>query len=117
MNCIFCKIVKGEIPSKKVFEDEHTLAFLDINPMSTGHTLVIPKKHAENVFEIDEKELAHVHAIAKKIAIQRKNEGAEGVNILQTNGAVAGQSVFHLHVHVIPRKTGDGLRFWPEGKG
>ena len=114
MDCIFCKIIKGEIPSKKVYEDDRTMAFLDINPVSEGHTLVIPKKHAENLFDIGKDDLLSVIETVKKVAEQRKKDGADGVNIIQNNGKPAGQIVEHIHFHIIPRKNGDCLRFWPK---
>ena len=110
MNCIFCKIVNGEIPSHKVYEDEATLAFLDINPVSDGHTLVIPKKHSENIYDIREDSLQKVALTVQKVAKAVKTAfNADGVNILQANGATAGQAVFHYHVHIVPRKQGDKL--------
>ena len=113
MDCVFCKIVKGEIPSKKVYEDGNVIAFLDINPLSEGHTLVIPKKHAENIFDVSEEELSKVMQVVKKISKKRLEEGAKGVNILQNNGKEAGQLVNHIHFHVVPRNGNDKLRFWP----
>ena len=121
-DCIFCSIVKGEIPSAKVYEDEHCYAFLDIGPLSWGHTLVIPKKHCEHITEMPPEELAAVsRAIPKLAAAVIKATNAEGLNVLQNNGAVAGQAVAHLHVHLIPRHAGDGLGYrwnakqYPEG--
>ena len=110
MNCIFCKILNNKIPSKKVFEDDEFIAILDAFPANEGHTLVIPKKHFENIFEIDEETMAKGYKIAKNIAHKIKNKmGIENINILQNNGAVAGQSVNHFHIHIIPRKENDTI--------
>ena len=109
--CVFCAIVAGEAPSRVVHEDERTLAFLDIVPLTRGHALVVPKRHATNLFEIDDVDLAAVTATAKRVgAAAMEAFGADGLNLLQTNGAVAMQTVFHLHVHVLPRYVGDGFK-------
>lgn len=109
--CIFCAIVAGEAPSRVVHEDERTLAFLDIVPLTRGHALVVPKRHATNLFEIDDEDLAAVSRTAKRVgAAAMEAFGADGLNLLQTNGAVAMQTVFHLHVHVLPRYVGDGFK-------
>ena len=113
MECIFCKIIKKEIPSTKVYEDENTFAFLDINPVSEGHTLVIPKKHFESIFDIEKEELKQLIKAAQHVAQMRKKQGADGVNIIQNNGKTAGQLVDHIHFHVVPRKKGDGLHLFP----
>jgi histidine triad (HIT) family protein len=115
-DCIFCKIVKGEIPCDKVYEDEIVFAFLDMNPVNIGHTLILPKKHFENIFDIEENTLAHIIKIAKKISIALKKVGVDGVNISINNGGAAGQVVFHSHTHVIPRLKEDGLAPWPTKK-
>lgn len=108
MNCIFCKILNNEIPARKIFENDDFIAILDAFPANEGHTLVIPKKHFENIFEIDEKTISNAYKIAKIIAEKIKNNlGIENINILQNNGAIAGQSVNHFHIHVIPRKEND----------
>ena len=108
MNCIFCKILNGEIPSNKVFENDNFIAILDAFPANEGHTLVIPKKHYENIFEIDENTLKEGYAIAKKIATSiKKALNVKDINILQNNGALAGQTVNHFHIHIIPRKEND----------
>ncbi|WP_210364659.1 HIT family protein [Bacillus sp. REN3] len=110
-DCIFCKIINGEIPSAKVYEDEHVLAFLDISQVTKGHTLVIPKVHKENVYQLPEEVAANVFKAVPKIAsaIQSAYEPI-GLNILQNNGEAAGQSVFHFHMHLIPRfGKGDGF--------
>ncbi len=115
-DCIFCKIIKGEISCQKVYEDEITFAFLDINPVNIGHTLVLPKEHFENIYDLPEEIAAHLIKVIKKISITLKKLGAEGTNIAMNNGAVAGQAVFHSHTHVIPRLKGDGLAPWPTRK-
>ncbi|MDO8554386.1 MAG: HIT family protein [Candidatus Micrarchaeota archaeon] len=113
-DCIFCKIVNKEIPGKIVYEDEHVLAFLDIKPVARGHTLVIPKKHATDIFELDDKSAEEILKVAKKVSTGiLKSLGAAGINLLNANRKEAGQSVFHYHMHVIPRYTGDGMRVWP----
>jgi histidine triad (HIT) family protein len=106
-DCIFCKIIKGEIPSFKVYEDEKVFAFEDINPISEGHTLLIPKKHAENLWEIPGEDLTAVHLASKKI-IQaiRDSLNPTGVACLQLNGRGANQIVMHYHLHLIPRLSG-----------
>ena len=107
-NCIFCKIAAGEIPALTLFEDEDVKVIFDAGPATKGHALVIPKAHAANVFEISDELLAKAHVVAKKVAIALKEATeCDGVNILQNNAEMAGQSVFHLHIHVIPRYEGD----------
>ncbi|HSN71916.1 MAG TPA: HIT family protein [Steroidobacteraceae bacterium] len=108
---IFARILRGEVPAHRVYEDEYTLAFLDVMPQSVGHTLVIPKAEAENLFELDPEMLAHVIRTTQKVAAAvRKAFSPPGVMIAQLNGAGAGQSVFHLHFHVIPRYHGIDLK-------
>lgn len=109
--CIFCKIIAGEIPSFKVYEDQHTLAFMDINPANAGHALAIPKKHEPNLLEATDETLAVTIATARKVAraVQATIE-PDGINLVQANGPGAAQSVFHLHLHVIPRRMGDDLK-------
>ncbi len=110
-NCIFCKIVAGTIPCFKLFEDAATLAFLDINPVNPGHSLVIPKAHAPNLFESRNADLAAVMATARRVATAvEKVVAPAGVNLLQANGPGAAQSVFHFHMHIIPRRIGDDLK-------
>jgi histidine triad (HIT) family protein len=118
-DCIFCKIVAGELPSTIVDEDERTIAFMDISPGSRGHALVIPRAHAADVHEIADDELAAVAAMAKRVAAKaRENLGADGVNLLNSSGAAAWQTVFHFHMHVIPRYAGDPLRLpWKPAPG
>lgn len=105
--CIFCKIVKGEIPCFKIYEDEKVIAFLDINPVSEGHTLVIPKRHAANLWEIQEEDLTAVHKASKKV-VQAMEEvlKPDGVACLQLNGRGVNQVVMHYHFHLIPRPEG-----------
>jgi len=110
MDCIFCKIIAGEIPAVKVLDEELVLAFMDINPSSRGHMLVVPKKHAENIFEIPESDLAAVTKAVKRCATAVKEAlKAEGVTVLQLNGKASDQIVPHLHIHIIPRWEHDGL--------
>ena len=110
-DCIFCKIVGGEIPAQIVDEDEHTLAFMDIAPATRGHTLVIPKLHVSDLWEIDEQLFAAVARSAHRTAQRvRKRLDPDGVNLINSCRAQAWQTVFHLHVHVIPRYSGDPLK-------
>jgi histidine triad (HIT) family protein len=114
-DCLFCKIVAGEIPSFKVYEDEHTLAFLDIHPVNAGHTLVIPKRHSTNIFDVAPEDWAAVAETVRKVAIAIETGlGAAGVNLMMNNREHAGQVIDHPHVHVIPRYVGDGLKHWPQ---
>jgi histidine triad (HIT) family protein len=110
-DCIFCKIIAGEIPCFKLYEDEDTLAFMDINPANEGHALVIPREHADNVYSVSDGALAATAITAGKIAaaINRTLE-IEGLNLLQCNGPAAAQSVQHFHMHVLPRQVGDDLK-------
>jgi histidine triad (HIT) family protein len=106
--CIFCKIVKGEIPSFKVYEDERVFAFEDINPISRGHTLVVPKRHAQDLWEIGEEDLTAVHLAAKRIIRAIRDALAPtGVACLQLNGRGVNQVVMHYHLHLIPRRNGE----------
>ena len=106
--CIFCKIVRGEIPSRKIYEDIDIVAFLDINPANPGHVLIVPKEHSESIDEISENVLKKSIIVTKRIAIVvKKRLGADGINILQNNGQHAGQIVAHFHIHVIPRFPDD----------
>lgn len=112
--CIFCKIVRGELPSIKVYEDADTLAFLTIQPTNTGHTLVIPKEHAANVFEASAELWGKVQETVRKVAhAVEKGTNADGVNINMNNREHAGQAVDHIHIHLIPRFKGDGIQMWP----
>jgi histidine triad (HIT) family protein len=110
-DCLFCKIVAGEIPATRVREDERTIAFMDINPATRGHLLVIPREHATDLTDIGAEDLAACMAAAQALAIQAKEKlGADGVNLLNSCGRAAWQTVFHFHVHVIPRYANDPLR-------
>jgi len=116
--CIFCKIINGEIPCYKIYEDDNILAFLDISPVNKGHALVIPKKHYETILEISEDDLCRTLLVVKKLsgAIMTAMN-ANGLNISINNYKAAGQLVPHLHVHIIPRFSKDGLKFdWPAKK-
>lgn len=117
-SCLFCKIIAGEIPSTKVYEDDTVLAFLDIHPVNIGHTLVIPKAHHTNLYETPDEDLAHIMAVVKKLSISIKSGlNADGINIEMNNDPVAGQIIFHTHIHIIPRFSGDGLTHWPSPRG
>jgi histidine triad (HIT) family protein len=117
MDCVFCKIIKGEIPAQLVYKDDTSLAFLDINPTTPGHTLVMPKAHYANFEEIDDDTLAAVMRAVKKIGQSLKdNLGVAGYNVYENNDPIAGQVIPHIHFHVIPRYPGDGLELWPQGK-
>jgi histidine triad (HIT) family protein len=110
-DCLFCKIVAGDVPATLVHEDERTVAFMDINPATRGHLLVIPREHAENVLEIDPEDLEAVARAGQAMARRVRDKlGADGVNLLNSTGSVAWQTVFHFHLHVIPRYENDPLR-------
>lgn len=114
-NCIFCKILKGEIPSYKVYEDSYVLAFLDINPTRHGHVLVIPKKHTQNFETTDDETLAKLVSAVKKIGKSiKENLPAESYNVSVNNDKASGQIIPHIHFHIIPRNEGDGLKPWPQ---
>jgi len=107
-DCIFCKIVAGEIPAFKVYEDDQTISFMDINPMQQGHALIIPKQHSENLYATPDETLAAMMSVTRKVATAVNQALApDGINIVQANGPGAAQSVFHVHFHVLPRKMGD----------
>ena len=114
-DCVFCRIMAKQIPATVVHEDEHTLAFMDIGQVNPGHVLVALKKHAENIFALDEAQAAAVFRAAAKVA--RAIRGAfepQGLSVYQANGTAAGQTVFHLHIHLVPRYEGDGMALaWP----
>ena len=116
-NCIFCKILAGEIPSTAVYEDDDLKAILDVNPAARGHVIILPKNHAANIYELPDEDASKIMMVAKKIATAiEKAYHCDGVNILQNNGEAAGQTVFHLHVHVIPRFKGDTVNIgWKQG--
>lgn len=114
-SCIFCKIINGEIPSVKLCETEKSYAMLDINPLSKGHALIIPKEHAEKMHQLSDDSLKDILIIAKKIALAEK---IEDYNILQNNGYIAHQRVMHVHFHIIPRTEKEGFIFgWGPKKG
>jgi histidine triad (HIT) family protein len=118
-SCIFCKIIAGELPGQIVDEDEHTVAFMDIAPATRGHALVVPRRHARNLLEIDDEDLAATIRSARRLA-RRINERLEpaGVNLINSCGSAAWQTVFHFHIHVIPRYEGDPLRLpWTPAAG
>ena len=110
-NCIFCKIANGEIPSATLYEDEDFKVFLDLSPTSFGHALIIPKEHYRNLFELDDSIALKALVLAKKVATaMKKSLNCDGLNILQKNGEVAGQTMFHFHIHVIPRYKNDNTQ-------
>ena len=114
-DCVFCRIVAGQIPSTRVHEDEHTIAFMDIGQVNPGHVLVAVKKHAANLFELDDAQAAAVARASAKVARAiRAAFEPEGLSVYQANGKAAGQTVFHYHVHLLPRHAGDGMELtWP----
>jgi histidine triad (HIT) family protein len=118
-NCLFCKIVAGEIPSQRVDEDERTVAFMDISPATRGHALVVPRTHAANLLEIEHDDLMATVAAAQRLArAALKRFDADGITLLNSCGAAAWQTVFHFHIHVIPRYEGDPLRLpWTPAPG
>lgn len=123
LDCIFCKIVAGKIPSLKIYENDHVLSFLDIGPLADGHTLVIPKKHYTFLHEMSDADLAEIGKALPRIAqAVLAATGTEAYNVLQNNGRTAGQLVDHVHFHIIPRVDADGLGYrwnakkYPEGK-
>ena len=118
-DCLFCKIVAGEIPSQRVDEDERTVAFMDINPATRGHALVVPRAHFVNLLEIEHDDLAATIAAAQRLARTASDRlGADGITLLNGCGSAAWQTVFHFHIHVIPRYQGDPLRLpWTPAPG
>ena len=116
-DCLFCKIIAGELPTTKLYEDDQVIAILDIMPVNPGHALVIPKTHSERMLETSEEEGAQVLSVAKRIgkALLETNL-ADGVTLSANNGEASGQTVFHTHMHVIPRLNGDGLVSWKHGE-
>ena len=108
-DCIFCKIVRGEANSWKVYEDEHSFAFLDIHPVSEYHTLIIPKQHFENIFDVPEEDLLYVmRGLKQVVGLYHQRLGLRNVQIVNSSGSEAQQDVFHLHFHIVPRQRGDG---------
>jgi histidine triad (HIT) family protein len=118
-DCLFCRIVSGELPATRVDEDERTIAFMDINPATRGHVLVVPREHSADLTEIGEEDLAAVARMGQRIALRQKDRlGADGINLLNSCGQAAWQTVFHFHLHVIPRYGGDPLRLpWEPAPG
>ena len=117
-NCIFCKIANGEIPSKTLYEDADFRVILDLGPATKGHALILPKEHSDNLFELPEHTAAAAMKLAKKMAtVMTEKLGADGFNLVQNNGEVAGQTVMHFHLHLIPRYEGDGQHItWKPGE-
>lgn len=117
-DCIFCKIIAGEIPSATVYEDEDFKAIMDIFPAAKGHVIILPKKHHANLFELEEDIAAKALPVARKIARALQSElGCDGMNLLQNNGEAAGQTIFHFHMHLIPRYLEDQVKTtWAPGK-
>lgn len=116
-NCIFCKIANGEIPSKTLYEDEDFRVILDIEPATKGHALILPKKHFANIYELPEEYASRVFKVAKNMSVKMKNAlDFDGFNVLQNNGEAAGQTVFHFHMHLIPRYVGDNAGLDMPGK-
>lgn len=113
-NCIFCKIISGEIPAQKVYEDADTLAFLDATPVNEGHTLVVPKDHFENIYSTPPETWARTMLAVQKVTeAVRHGINADGVNVYMNNEPAAGQIIMHAHIHLIPRHNDDGLKGWP----
>ena len=114
-DCVFCKIVAGQIPSTRVYEDEHTLAFMDIGQVNPGHVLVAVKKHADNLYALDDAQAAAVARSCARVARAIRDAfSPEGLSVYQANGKAAGQTVFHYHAHLLPRHAGDGMELiWP----
>lgn len=117
-DCIFCKLIRGELPTMKVYEDEYTLVFMDTAKDVDGHILAVPKKHCRNILDCDEEALSELMRTVKKVSGHLVEDcGYEGVNLLNASGESAGQSVSHFHIHIIPRKTGDNIDAWPHFDG
>lgn len=116
-NCIFCKIIAGVIPSATVYEDNNFKAILDISPAAKGHIIILSKKHCENLMELDDQSAAEALLVARKLAKAMKAElNCDGINMLQNNGEAAGQTVFHYHIHLVPRFKGDTVKMtWTPG--
>ena len=116
-DCIFCKIANGDILSKTLYEDEDFRVILDLGPATKGHAFILPKEHADNLYELPDETASKVFVLAKKLAIKMKEKlNCDGLNIVQNNGEVAGQTVFHFHMHIIPRIKGDTVKVgWVPG--
>ena len=114
-DCVFCKIVAGQIPATRVYEDEHTLAFMDIGQVNPGHVLVAVKKHADNLYALDDAQAAAVARTSARLSRAIRDAfRPEGLSVYQANGKAAGQTVFHYHLHLLPRHAGDGMELtWP----
>ncbi|MFC1721210.1 HIT family protein [Patescibacteria group bacterium] len=113
-DCLFCKIISGEVAATKIYEDEHSFAFLDINPVNPGHTLVIPKEHSRNIFDISSQSFTHVMETVRKLTpAVKEGSGSDGINIHINNEPEAGQVIFHTHIHIVPRLKNDGRKMWP----
>ncbi|HCM12260.1 MAG TPA: HIT family protein, partial [Lachnospiraceae bacterium] len=115
--CVFCKIIAGEIPSATIYEDEDFKVIMDISPAAKGHAILLPKKHFANLYEMDDTIASKVLIVARKVATAMKEElGCAGLNLVQNNGEVAGQTVFHFHMHLIPRNENDSVNVtWKQG--
>jgi len=110
-DCVFCRIARNEERASYIYEDENAIAFLDARPVSEGHTLVVPRRHYENIYAVPDEEVANLFKIVKKVALAiSKSERAEGMSIIQNNGSIAHQVIFHFHVHTIPRYVGKGMQ-------
>jgi len=118
MDCIFCKIANGEIPSAALYEDDEFKVILDLGPLTKGHALILPKAHTANIYEAPDELVGKAFCLAKKMAKRMKSAlGCDGVNIIQNNGEAAGQTVFHLHIHLIPRyKDQENCIIWKQGE-
>ncbi|GAH23069.1 unnamed protein product [marine sediment metagenome] len=112
-DCLFCKIVRGEIPNNTLYEDDETLVFLDIYPIARGHTLLTPKKHIVAMYELKRENMAFIMKLPEIVRKLKKVTGATGINIIQSNGKDAGQVIFHIHFHLIPRYPNDGVIKFP----
>lgn len=116
-DCIFCKIIRGEIPCAQLYADEHVISFMDIGPVNRGHALVLPKAHYATLFDMPPALGEHIVAATQRVGTAIMDAtGAKGLNVLQNNFATAGQMVFHVHWHLIPRFADDGLTLWPQGQ-
>lgn len=113
--CVFCKIINGEIPSFKIYENDYVLCFLDINASTNGHTLIVPKKHFDNIFDLDEKYAVEMIKAVKHVSLLLKEKlNVSAVNVINNSGPLAGQTVMHFHIHVIPRYENDGVVISPK---
>ena len=117
-DCIFCRLANGDIPTNALYEDDIVKAIFDLSPASMGHIIILPKEHFDNLYSIDEETAAHVFKVATRLAKAIKEAlNCDGMNILQNNGEIAGQTVFHFHMHIIPRYLGDNVKFsWNQGE-